>query len=164
MRYNVYFRNNYFTFVFFREGYVRFCARTFSVQDLNEAAHISNVRVQSNYRKYRISGVPEECMWDFAQLKQYLMSIGKGDKWDKSIYPIICETISTVVGESFKHNASRKFSFQLLGADFVLTENFEPWLIEINSNPGLNPTTSVIARTVTALLKDIVKGLLNCYT
>lgn len=143
----------------FREGYVRFCAKTFSVNDLSEAAHLSNVRVQSKYQKYRTTGVPEECMWDFERFKQYLKSINRGDEWHTSIYPGICKTLLAIVVESFKRNTSKQFSFQLLGADFVLTENFEPWLIEINNNPGLYPTTRVITRIATALLKDIVKGL-----
>lgn len=99
-------------------------------------------------------------MWDFAQFKEYLKSIEKGDKWHTSIYPTICETISTILIKSFKQNIGKTFAFQLFGADFILTEHFEPWLIEINSNPGLNPTTSIIARIATMLLKDIIKGLL----
>lgn len=100
-------------------------------------------------------------MWDFKQFKNYLISINEGDKWDRLIYPVICETILAIFQESFKYNISKKSLFQLLGADFVLTENFEPWLIEINNNPGLNPTTSIIARIATILLKDIVKGLFD---
>jgi len=144
----------------FREGYVRFCSKKFTLHDLSEEVHLSNVRVQSTNRRYRVPGVPEECMWDFTQFKQYLESIKKGDKWHSSIYPKICETISTILIKSFKQDIRKTFSFQLFGADFVLTEHFEPWLIEINSNPGLNPTTSIIARIATTLLKDIIKGLL----
>jgi hypothetical protein len=110
---------------------------------------------------FRASGVPEECMWDFAQFKQYLASIGKGNEWDASIYPSMCETITVVVLDHLKRNLGKMHSlssFQLLGADFALTENLEPWLIEINSNPGLSPNTYVINNVVTTLLKDIIKG------
>ncbi|XP_003248022.1 tubulin glycylase 3A-like [Acyrthosiphon pisum] len=141
----------------YKEGYVRFCSKKFTVEDLGEEVHLSNVRVQSTNRKYRVPGVPEECMWDFTQFKQYLKSIKKGDKWHTLIYPTICETISTIIIKSFKKDTRKTFAFQLFGADFVLTEHFEPWLIEINSNPGLNPTTSIIARIATTLLKDIIK-------
>ncbi|XP_060842934.1 tubulin glycylase 3A-like [Rhopalosiphum padi] len=143
----------------YKEGYVRFCSKKFTIQDLGEEIHLSNVRVQSMNRKYRIAGVPEECMWDYKQFKEYLKSIKKGDKWDTSIYPTICETLSTVVIESFRtaQDSRKAFGFQLFGADFMLTENLEPWLIEINSSPGLNPTTSIIARIASALLTDIIK-------
>lgn len=146
----------------YRDGYVRFCSKKYSTNDLSNSVHLSNVKVQSNYRKYRISNVPEECMWDFAQFKQYLTSINKCDEWRTSIYPTICDTILAIVPEYYKHNDcnnNKALAFQLLGADFVLTENFEPWLIEINSNPGLNPTTGILTRIVTMLLRDIVKGM-----
>uniref|UniRef100_A0A2S2Q2G5 Tubulin glycylase 3A n=1 Tax=Sipha flava TaxID=143950 RepID=A0A2S2Q2G5_9HEMI len=144
----------------YREGYVKFCSLPFSVNDLRDGVHLSNVKVQSRYRMFRASGVPEECMWDFAQFKQYLASIGKGNEWDASIYPSMCETITVVVLDHLKRNLGKMHSlssFQLLGADFALTENLEPWLIEINSNPGLSPNTYVINNVVTTLLKDIIK-------
>lgn len=143
-----------------REGYVRFCSKKFTIQDLGEEIHLSNVRVQSMNRKYRIAGVPEECMWDYKQFKEYLKSIKNGDKWDTLIYPTMCETLSDVVIESFNPESRRAFVYQLFGADFSLIEHFEPWLVEINNAPGLNPTTSIIARIASALLTDIIKGLL----
>lgn len=145
----------------FREGYLRFCSKTFSFKDLSEAVHVSNIRVQSNYKNCRASDVPDECMWDFTQFRNYLKSIGQDEKWHTSIYPSICKTILTIFLESFRPSMNKKCSFQLLGADFILTENFEPWLIEVNGNPGLNPTTSIITRIVTTLLKDIIKGLFH---
>lgn len=132
------------------------------MNDLRDVVHLSNVRVQSWYRTLRTSGVPEECMWNFTQLKQYLSSIGKGNEWHSSIFPNMCETITVVVLDHIRHNIGKTqspSSFQLLGADFVLTENLDPWLIEINSNPGLSPTTNVIANVATMLLKDIIKGI-----
>lgn len=97
-------------------------------------------------------------MWDFTQFKEYLISLNDGDKWNTLIYPSICKTILTIVSKPNNQNMNNNYSFQLFGADFVLTENYEPWLIEINSNPGLNPTTSIIANIVTMLLRDIIKG------
>ncbi|XP_060849426.1 tubulin glycylase 3A-like [Rhopalosiphum padi] len=141
----------------YKEGYVRFCSKKFTVHDLGGDIHLSNVRVQSMNRKCRTAGVPEECMWDFKQFKEYLKSIKNGDKWDTLIYPTMCETLTDVVMESFNPESRRGFGYQLFGADFSLTENFEPWLVEINNAPGLNPTTSIIARIATMLLRDIIK-------
>lgn len=41
----------------------------------------------------------------------------------------------------------------------MLTEDFSPWLIEINSCPCMSPTTSVTARMCGQCLEDVIKGI-----
>lgn len=79
--------------------------------------------------------------------------------WDELIFPGMSESIYAVLQASTDASFYRAKSFQLFGADFVITENYIPYLIEINSIPGLNPSTSVIANLVPMLLRDIVKGI-----
>lgn len=52
----------------------------------------------------------------------------------------------------------RPNTFELFGADFMISEDFYPWLIEINSSPDLGNTTSVTARMCPQCLEDTVKG------
>lgn len=52
----------------------------------------------------------------------------------------------------------RPNTFELYGADFMISEDFVPWLIEINSSPDLSPSTSVTARMCPQMLEDLVKG------
>lgn len=84
--------------------------------------------------------------------------IGQEYVWDELIFPGMCESIYAVLQAATDTTAYRDKTFQLFGADFLITENFIPYLIEINSTPGLNPSTSVIANLVPVLLSDIVKG------
>lgn len=56
----------------YREGYVRFCANSFSMKTLYESVHLSNVRLQMKYRRSRNWNVPEECMWDYKELQNHL--------------------------------------------------------------------------------------------
>jgi hypothetical protein len=55
----------------------------------------------------------------------------------------------------------RRNCFELFGADFMLGEDFSPWLIEINSCPCMQPTTSVTARMCSQCLEDVIKGRLS---
>lgn len=50
-------------------------------------------------------------------------------------------------------------SFEVYGADFVLTEDFKPWLIEVNSSPCLALNTVVKTKLCTSLFDDIIKGM-----
>jgi tubulin monoglycylase TTLL3/8 len=53
---------------------------------------------------------------------------------------------------NFKCNA-----FELYGADFLLSYDLKPWLIEINSSPALGATTAVTNRMCAAMLEDVVR-------
>lgn len=53
---------------------------------------------------------------------------------------------------------TRKNCFELYGTDFMLTEDYKPWLIEINSRPALFPSTPVTARMCPQVLEDLIKG------
>jgi len=78
--------------------------------------------------------------------------------WDELIFPGMSESVYAVLQAAKDNSLYREKTFQLFGADFLITENFIPYLIEINSIPGLNPSTSIIANLAPTLLGDIVKG------
>lgn len=48
-------------------------------------------------------------------------------------------------------------TFQLLGYDFMLDENLNPWLIEVNSNPCLEESSSLLKR----LIPDMINGVFS---
>lgn len=57
----------------------------------------------------------------------------------------------------------RPNTFELYGADFMISDDFTPWLIEINSSPDLSPSTSVTARMCPQVLEDLIKGKIFKY-
>ncbi|CAG0910477.1 unnamed protein product, partial [Cyprideis torosa] len=62
---------------------------------------------------------------------------------------------------SQEHCEPRPNSFELYGADFMLTEDCKPWLIEINNGPDLSHSTSVTARLVPQMFDDLVKVVID---
>ena len=86
---------------------------------------------------------------------------GKLDEWDTVIYPGMKQCIIGVLLASQETVDFRKNCFELYGADFMLSEDLRPWLIEINSCPCMAPSTSVTARMCAQCLEDAIKGKLR---
>lgn len=144
----------------YHEGYVRFCSKPYSNCFLEDARHLTNVRIQRNNRAIRDPPrLPVELMWDFQKLREYFVQeLGMVRRWN--IIMKAMERSITIVMQSalvVNYIELRKNSFQLFGADFLIHENYEPCLIEVNNGPGLSPTTSIIAKKTTELLTDMVK-------
>lgn len=83
--------------------------------------------------------------------------------WESKIYPGMKQCLIGAMLACQDTMDKRQNSFELYGADFMLTDDFTPWLIEINSSPDLAPTTSVTARLCPQCLEDVVKGNLEQY-
>jgi tubulin polyglutamylase TTLL1 len=51
----------------------------------------------------------------------------------------------------------RENNFELLGMDFMIDENYEPCLIEINTNPCLELSSPLLGRLIPAIIEDTFK-------
>lgn len=51
-------------------------------------------------------------------------------------------TFTSVKGKINKYR--RKNCFEIYGMDFILDEDFKPWLIEVNTNPSLEVTSKLL--------------------
>lgn len=92
----------------------------------------------------------------------YLSNRAQGfpDAWEKYIYPGMKESFVGALLASQETMDRKKNCFEMYGVDFMISDCLSdgPWLIEINSNPAMDPSTSVTARMCPQVLSDIVKG------
>ncbi|XP_029634148.1 tubulin monoglycylase TTLL3-like isoform X2 [Octopus sinensis] len=153
---------NPLTVWFYKDCYLRFCSQQFTLNDFNASIHLCNNVIQRNYKNGpRAKELPENNMWTHHQFKNYLRMQSSSDLWEESIYPKIKKAIICSVIVSQELVESRKGSFELYGADFMLSDDYIPWLIEINSNPSMQHSTEVTSVLCCKVLEDTLKVVLD---
>lgn len=122
------------------------------------------LEVQKRYENgKRDERLPPENMWDCHTFQEYLSQIGQNCMWTERIYSGMQKALIGTMLASQDSMDRRSNTFELFGADFIISEDYQPWLIEINASPDLRATTSVTARLCPQCLDDVIKGIKYYY-
>jgi hypothetical protein len=121
--------------------------------------HLTNYSVQKYYKDF--SKFEEGNEVSFNEFQNFI-DIQYPDKKInvfKDIYPKICEIIKiTMSSVKNKINAfDRHSSFEIFGYDFILDSEFTPFLLEINTNPGLEESSNLIRQLVPRMIEDALR-------
>ena len=146
----------------YKESYLRFCSQEYSYDTMHESVHLSNVAIQQFYfNGKRSSKLPEDNFWTSSQLKEHLVEVGAGEAWDEIIYPGMKAAIVNTLRSTQDITENRKSGFELYGADFMLSEDYSPWLLEINSCPGMAPHSVDKVKLCATVIDDTIKVVLD---
>lgn len=52
---------------------------------------------------------------------------------------------------------SREFCFELFGYDFIMDEDFNLWLIEVNTNPCIEESSTMLKYYLRRMIEDMIK-------
>jgi len=83
------------------------------------------------------------------------------DVFEEKIWPQIKEYSKCSVQAVQDMVENRKNSFEFLGYDFMVDEQFNVWLIEINSSPSMETSTPTTKRLVEMVLSDLPKVIFD---
>ena len=99
--------------------------------------HLTNYSVQKYHDDF--SKIEKGNEISYKQFQEELNAKHNGIDFRKEIYPKICNIIK-IAFNSVKDKINllkRTNCFELFGCDFLIDEKYNPFLIEINTNPGL---------------------------
>ena len=146
----------------FEEGHLKCCSINYDLNSENTFCHLTNYSFQkynSNFGKYE-SG--NEASFDDLQ-KNIDVNYNAKYNFKKDIFPKI-KSIIQFVFESVKFKINpldRKYSFEIFGFDFMIDSEFDPFLIEVNSNPGLEESSPLIKMLVPRMIDDALRLTLD---
>lgn len=143
----------------FKEGHLKTCSIDYNIDSLNKYRHLTNYSLQKKstcFSKYENGNEVS-----FEQFDIYLKQIRPNDSID--LKEDILKRIKNIIAMSFysvktKINClDRKYCFELFGYDFILDNGLNPFLIEVNSNPGLEESSPLIKTLVPRMIDDALR-------
>uniref|UniRef100_A0A336LZA5 CSON008388 protein n=1 Tax=Culicoides sonorensis TaxID=179676 RepID=A0A336LZA5_CULSO len=150
--------NNYFrTWSHSTACTIKFASEQFDLQDFSESRHITNTAVQMKYAKVSHPNLPYHHMWSLGAFILYLNTFDKGYLWNDYIYPRMIRTIQAITEASLNNIELTPGRFELFGCDWMLTNDFRPYLLEINRCPSLEYYSPVSEIVVGKVTEDLVK-------
>ena len=144
---------------FYKEGYIRTSSEVYKLDSKENYVHLTNQCLQVHSKNY---GLYEEGNTiSFSDFKKYLIDTYpeyankfsfEGDLIAR-MKDIIIDTYLSIKNEINPNRRSN--SFELLGYDFMIDEDFRIWLIEVNANPYLGAPTKHIEQLLPNMINDL---------
>ena len=142
----------------FNEGHLKCCSVKYNLNLNDNFSHLTNYSFQkynNNFGKYEKGN---EVSFDDLQ---YNIKVNYNNCIDfkNDIIPKIKKIIKFVF-QSVKNKINglnRNYTFEIYGFDFMLDNKFNPFLIEVNLNPGLEESSPLIKMLVPRMLDDALR-------
>ena len=148
---------NPLTIWMWKEPYLRFGAEDYIMDDLNNIySHLTNNSIAKHSEQYKKEKNFEGDMWTCFDFAKY---IGQ-EKWEE-----IHEKIKNAIICSFyaihQEIFQRANSHELYGYDFMIDENYNVYLIEVNASPALDYSTKITEMLVKDMVKDLIELVID---
>jgi len=134
----------------YKEGIVRFAPQKYAIEsegDLSLERHLTFIMERrTGSASYKEASLRHVNNWSFADFAEWLSAEHKVD-WDRYLWPRILTLLKAslvVVSPAVRIAMTEEVflkkkirCFELFGYDILIDEDMKPWLLEVNSKPGM---------------------------
>ena len=145
-----------------KEGHLKVASEKYYIQSNNLYVHLTNYTIQKKNPNFSKKEIGNEISFEIFQnsLDKLLKEQKKENiNFRKDVLPKVKEIILLSM-ESVKYlinEKERKNCFELFGYDFIFDQNFNPYLLEINTNPGLEESSPLLKKIIPRMIDDLLK-------
>ena len=143
-----------FNVFYCREGHLKGSSEEYNLNNTNKFIHITNHSVQKKCNKFEKYEYGNEI--SYKDFKEYLInqniSLDKFEKLMLDIKDLILISMNSVKNKLMR--TKNVLCFEIFGYDFIIDNNFKPWILEINNNPGLAISSPLIEKLIPRMLDD----------
>ena len=148
---------------FYDKGYLRTSSSEYDLKDDNNYTHLTNNCLQQHgddYGKYEDGntiGFEAFQIYLDQNFPQYNLNVQ--EHFIPRMKDLVIDTFLSIKKQL--NGSKRENSFELLGYDFLVDEDFRIWLIEVNSNPYLGIPNSYIRNLLPIMIDDMFRIVLD---
>jgi hypothetical protein len=142
----------------FKEGHLKATSLKYNPDSNDLFVHLTNYSVQKHNIHFSKIEIGNEI--PFYEFQRELDRKKTGINFKKDIYPKIVRIVRLTGGAAIQGKMNFmnvKNCFEIFGYDFILDENFKPYLLEINTNPGLEISSPLINQLLPRMIDDAFK-------
>ena len=144
----------------FREGYIRTSSIPFVIDHKNiddKFVHLTNNAIQQHSQTY--GSFEDGNQVSFDKFKEYL----GGDLFERNMLMQIKQlVVKSLLAVKKKLNPRRsEAQFEIFGYDFMIDSDYHVWLIEVNTNPCLEESSSLLKFLLPRMIDDAFKLTLD---
>lgn len=148
---------------YYKAGYLRTSSEEYALDSKHNYVHLTNNCLQRNGSKYGAHEAGNTV--SFESFQRYVDETwpSLGISLEKHLVPRMKDLIidSYLAGKNSINSARRRNSFELLGYDFLIDEDFRVWLIEVNTNPYIGTPNKFIEGLLPKMLNDLLELTLD---
>jgi hypothetical protein len=140
----------------FKEGHLKATSVEYELNKTDTYVHLTNYSVQKysdNFSKYEIGN--EISFSDYSDFLKIQGGHTTVCIINESMYEIVKMTMLCVKDKL--NVLERKFCFEIFGYDFILDRDYKPYLLEVNTNPGLEESSPLIKSLVPRMIDDALR-------
>ena len=145
----------------FKEGHLKASSETFDINSLDPYIHLTNYSVQKYSKNFSKIEIGNEISFnDFQNELNKNKNNNISINFKKDIFFGKIIKIIEITANAAKNKINvygKKNCFEIFGYDFILDEEYNPFLLEINTNPGYEESSPLIKMLVPRMIDDALR-------